>query len=35
MPKKKLTDRQRMILRYIEHMITGRGVSPTIREIGS
>ncbi|MDH4157012.1 MAG: transcriptional repressor LexA [candidate division Zixibacteria bacterium] len=35
MPKKKLTDRQRMILEYIEKMITGRGVSPTIREIGS
>ncbi len=35
MPKKKLTDRQRMILEYIEQMITGRGVSPTIREIGS
>jgi repressor LexA len=33
-PKTKLTDKQRAILEYIEGMITTRGVSPTIREIG-
>lgn len=34
MTKPSLTDRQKAILDYIEKMITSRGVSPTIREIG-
>lgn len=34
MAKPELTDRQREILEYIESQITGRGSSPTIREIG-
>ncbi len=34
MAKKKLTERQRQILEFIEAQITERGSSPTIREIG-
>ena len=34
MTKTKLTDKQRDVLGFIEQMITTRGVSPTIREIG-
>jgi len=33
-PMKKLTDRQKQILEYIEEMIKGMGLPPTIREIG-
>jgi len=34
MTKTKLTDKQRAVLGFIEQLITTRGVSPTIREIG-
>ncbi len=34
MERPKLTDRQRAIYNYIKNLITNRGVSPTIREIG-
>ena len=33
--KRKLTDRQKQILSYIEEMINNSGLPPTIREIGS
>jgi repressor LexA len=35
MPVQKLTDRQQMVLRYIESSITERGYPPTLREIGN
>jgi repressor LexA len=34
MPRPKLTERQHQIFEYIENLITERGHSPTIREIG-